>query len=283
MKPTATIFLLILCTSLSAQKGNVSLSKWIDDGTNEPTIAPADYIFNKKSNLYYLFSNDNTNLYVDIKVEDTGIQNRILKKGMVIWVNMDGKQDKKLGVHFPLGSENRGGRRPGAPESNFTPDGKPITPLMRANTIELVGFTNETESRFPADNPNSFKGSVRYDNDGNLIYRLLMPIAKLPVRNAKDSAGALPFNLAIEYGEDPDLNAPGANMSRPPSSGGGAPSGMSAGGGGGRSGGGRSGGGGGGAMPAGGGGMPSTGRGGAPASEPPVILWLKNVQLAGKK
>jgi hypothetical protein len=277
MKLTVTIFSLILCTSLSAQKGNL-LCKWIDGGTKETTIAPADYVFNKKSNIYYLFSNDNTNLYVDIKVEDSGIENRILKKGMVIWVNMDGKQDKKLGVHFPIGSETRSARRPNSPEPNFTPEGKPITPLMRANTIELIGFSNEAQSRFPADNPDSFRGSVKYDNDGNLVYKLLIPIAKLPVRSAKDGAGALPFNLAIGYGEDPDASGPGANMSRPPSGGGGAPSGAPSGGGGG----GRSGGGGG-AMPSGGGGMPGGGPGASQAAEPPVILWLKNVQLADKK
>ncbi len=280
MKPTVTIFSLILCTSLSAQKGNL-VSKWIEDGTKETTIAPADYVFNKKSNLYYLFSNDNTNLYVDIKVEDSGVENKILKQGMVIWINMDGKQDKKLGVHFPIGSENRAGRRPNSPDPAFTPDGKPITPLMKANTIELIGFTNEAESRFPADNPDTFKGSIKYDNDGNLIYRLLMPLAKLPVRGAKDGAGALPFNLAIEYGEDPDLIPARPNMSRPPSSGSSAAD-MPASSMGRSSGGGRSGGGG--SMPAGGGGMP--GGGGPRASqsaEPPVILWLKNVQLAEKK
>lgn len=278
MKPTATILSLILCASLSAQKGNLVLSKWIEDGTKEATIAPADFTFNKKSNLFYFISNDKTNLYIDIKVEDTGIENKILKQGLVIWINTEGKQDMKLGIHFPIGSENRGGgRRSNLPESGFTEDGKPITPLMRANTIELIGFTAETEKRFLADNPDSFKGSVKYDNDGNLFYRLLMPIAKLPIRNSKDGVGALPINLAIEYGENPALNGPGGNMSRPPSSGGGAP--PAGGGGGGRSGGGggRSGGGG------GGGGMPAGGSfGGSQSTTPPVILWVKNVQLAQK-
>ena len=214
-------------------------------------------------------------MYIDIKVEDTGIENKILKQGMVIWINTEGKQDMKLGVHYPIGSENRGvGRRSNMSETSFTEDGKPFTPLMHANTIELIGFTNEAEKRFPADNPDSFKGSVKYDNDGNLLYRLLMPIAKLPVRNAKDGVGALPFNMAIEYGENPSLMSPGGNMNRPPSSGDGAPPASP---GGGRSGGGRPGGGG------GGGGMPAGGSfGGSQSTTPPVIIWIKNVQLAKK-
>jgi hypothetical protein len=272
MKPTTTILSLILCTSLSAQKGLV-LSKWIEDGTKETTIAPADYTFNKKSNLFYFISNDNTNLYIDIKVEDTGIENKILKQGMVIWINMEGKQEMKLGVHFPIGSDNRAGaRRSNLPDMSFTEDGKPITPLMRANTIELIGFANEAEKRFPADNPDTFKGSVKYDNDGNLLYRLLMPIAKLPVRNSKDGVSALPFNMAIEYGEDPSLMSLGGNMNRPPSSGEGAPMATP---GGGRSGGGRPGG--------GGGGMPAGGSfGGSQNTTPPVIIWIKKVQIAKK-
>ena len=276
MKLSVVILSMILSTGINAQKGNL-LCKWNEDGANEKVIPSGEYTFFKKSNLFYFLSNDNTNIYIDVKIEDTGVQNRILKQGMVIWINMGTKVDKKLGVHFPIGSQNTGGRRrSNISEPKINEDGSPVTPLSQANTIELVGFTNEQERRFPADNANSFKGSVKYDSEGILHYKMMMPIEKLPVRNSKDGVGAMPFTFGIEYGEEPLLNSQGGNMRT--SSGFEAPAGGS------RGGGGRSGGGGG---RSGGGGQsgPPPGAGSVASEEvvPPVIMWIKDIQLTNQK
>jgi hypothetical protein len=276
MKLTLTLLSLTLCASLSAQKG-VVLCKWTEDGSTEKSIPADAYTFFKKGNLYYSFSNDNTNIYVDIKIEDSGVETRILKEGLVLWINSDNKADKKMGVHFPIGSQNAR-RRPGTPEPKFNADGTPITPFSQANTIELIGFTSEQQRRFPADNPDSFKGSVKYDNDGILHYKLVMPIEKLPVRNAKEGTGAMPFTLGIVYGIDPEL-AELANAGNARPAGAGAPAG--GGGGGQRAGGGGAGGGGG--RPGGGGGGAAGGGMDQPEVEPPVVLWVKSVQLAVKQ
>lgn len=292
MKLALAILSLTLCTPLSAQKG-VFLCKWNEDSGNEKNIPADAYTFFKKGNLYYAFSNDNTNIYVDIKIEDSGVETRILKEGFVVWINSDNKADKKMGVHFPIGTQNAR-RRPGTPEPKFNSDGTLITPLSQANTIELIGFTSEQQKRFPADNPDSFKGSVKYDNDGVLHYKLIMPIEKLPVRNAKEGTGAMPFTLGIEYGDDPQLSAL-FSAGRPAGTGGGGGQRAGAGGGGGRQGGGGGQSGGAGmdqpdvepAVIAGGGG----GRGGQsgragidqPEVEPAVIMWVKSVRLAEKK
>jgi hypothetical protein len=273
MKLTLSILSIALCASLSAQKG-VVLFKWNEDGGSEKSIPADAYTFFKKGNLYYSFSNDNTNIYVDIKIEDSGVETRILKEGLVVWINSDNKADKKMGVHFPIGSQNSR-RRPGTPEPKFNADGSPITPLSQANTIELIGFASEQQRRLPADNPDSFKGSVKYDNDGILHYKLIIPIEKLPVRNAKEGTGTSPFALGIEYGIDPEL-AELTAAGRP--AGAGAPAGGGGGGGqrAGVAGGGRPGG-------AGGQGGPPGGGMDQPEVEPLVITWVKSVQLAEKK
>ena len=114
---------------------------------------------------------------------------------------MDSKLLKKMGIRFPVGSQNSVGRKKsGMPDNSTNADGSIVTPLSLANTIELIGFTNEEARRFSADNYDNFRGSVKYDNEGTLHYKMIMPITKLPVRNSKDGDGAMPFLFGIEYG-----------------------------------------------------------------------------------
>jgi hypothetical protein len=130
-----------------------------------------------------------------------------LKEGLTIWISMDGKAVKNMGIRFPIGSQNQGGhRKADRHENNSTPDGNTVNPLSLANTIELIGFTNEQQRHFPSDNHDSFRGSVIYDEAGTLFYRLVIPITKLPVRNSREGHGAMPFTLGIEYGSLPVMN-----------------------------------------------------------------------------
>ena len=85
------------------------LSRWHNGGT-ELKIPSDKYSYFKKGKLYYFFSNDIDNIYVDMKIDDPGVQTRILKQGLTVWINMDGKQIKKMGIRFPIGSQHSGGR-----------------------------------------------------------------------------------------------------------------------------------------------------------------------------
>jgi len=255
--------------NLSAQKGNINYSVWNSGSTDETYISADKFVCNDKGKLCYFLSNDRENLTVDMIIKDGNVQGRILKEGMIIWINTDGKQARKMGVRFPVGSQRQSGRnnRMNLPATN--PDGSIITPLSMANTIELIGFENEPERRFSADNADNFRGFVKYDNEGILHYRMLMPIAMLPVRNSKEAGGVMPISFGIEYGALPSM-AEGQRPAGPPSSSG-VPSG----------GGSR-----GGSRPGRGGGMPggSGPAGGASAStNPPVIVWIKNITLATDK
>jgi len=214
MKSSVLILSFFVCSSLNAQKGNLNLSQWhVSD-----EIKGSDYHLIRKTKLYCFLSNDNDNIYIDIKVEDQGIQNRILKEGLTIWISMDGKEEKKMGVRFPVGSQNQAVHKKSDPsENNTNPNGKPVTPLSLANTIELIGFTNEQERHFPSENRDNFRGSVKCDEEGIFYYKMIMPIAKLPVRNSREGHGTMPFIFGIEYGSLP-VNKPAENRGPAPSS-----------------------------------------------------------------
>jgi hypothetical protein len=272
MKAFVLILSFILCSSLSAQKGKIYLSNWHENGNAEMNLPSDKFSYFEKGKFYYFLSNDNNNIYIDIKIEDAGVQNRILKEGLIVWINMDGKSTKKMGVRYPIGSQNsgiRGGSN--MPEIRLNSSGSLATPISQANTIELIGFTNEEKRRFPSNNTDSFSGSIKYDNEGILHYKMIMPVTKLPVINSKEGDGILPFTFGFEYGGIVDQRkGPGGSPIASPSS---DVSGSR----GGSRGGGRSGGG----MSGGSGQVRSSTT--TQPEKPSVQLWVKNIKLATDK
>jgi hypothetical protein len=202
MKSSLIIVLGSLCSFMFAQSGNTNLSSW----HNSDKVDMSDYQSVRNSGLYFHISNDNDNVYIDLKFDKHEDQNMILNEGLILWINMDGKPVKILGVRYPAGSQKQSGRSNTSHfENNANQNDSPITLLSMANTIELIGFISETERRFPSQNADNFRGSVTYEN-GILFYKMLMPVAKLPVRNSKEGKGAMPFTMGIEYGFPPDIN-----------------------------------------------------------------------------
>jgi hypothetical protein len=266
MKKIIFPVLILLCLNASGQKDKSYQSSWHKEGADELSIPSDSYTYFEKGKLFYFLSNDESKIILDIKIEDEGIQNRILKEGMTIWINMDGKQKKDMGVRFPIGSQYQAGGK--GNHTTLNEDGTVITPLSMANTIELVGFSGENSGRLPSENYDSFNGFVNYDKKGILHYRMNLPFEKIPLRNSKEGGGAMPFNLGIEYGM-----APAANSHTPPPAfsqqGGGSPKS----GGSGKSSGSR----GGGTPPVS---PPVNGSNGMEAPKPAVLHWIKNISLS---
>ena len=205
MKSLLFILSLILCSALCGQKGNTNLCRW----HNSTRVEASDYNTLKRTGLSYSLSNDNNNIYLDLKVADAEEQNMILRNGLVIWISMDGKTNRKMGVRYPVGSRNITTRRGETPQANEkTQQSVPVNPLTMANTIELIGFVNESQRRFPSENQDNFSGAVNFDATGALVYNLMMPLAKLPVRNTRQGVGSVPFTLGLEYGFSSESDKP---------------------------------------------------------------------------
>ena len=263
MKFIITLINLTICISITAQEKSTFSSKWRNSSSEEFKLPDSEYMVAKKGKVLYYLSNDNENIYLDLKITETPEQVRILQMGLTVWVNTDGKTHKEMGIRFPVGtmfSRGRGG--------NTNSVINPPTPLSQANTIELFGFKDVKVTRFPSDNPDNIRGKVRYDGDGNLLYSLIIPLLKLPFRINPSDAGQIPFTLGIEYGAAPAYGGQS-----------GPPGGMQS-----RGGGGRSGRGGGGSM-GGSGGMRGGARSNATVDQfsAPVLIWMKNINLTEKK
>jgi hypothetical protein len=79
------------------------------------------------------FRNDQDNFYVCLKVEEDSLQAQIMRQGLTVWFDPQGKKAKSLGIRYPLGmprgetpEESRG--EPGSPPSWDLPEG-PLSTL----------------------------------------------------------------------------------------------------------------------------------------------------------
>jgi hypothetical protein len=274
MKNFVTFFTLAVSVSISAQNGNTYSGKWRNNSSDELTLPESEYIVSKKGKISYYLSNDDKNIYLDMKIPETLEQIRILQKGLTLWVNVDDKSHKGMGIRFPMGTMSSRGRG----DNSNTPINQPAS-LSQANTIELIGFKDGGLKRFPAENPDNIRGKLRYDNDGNLIYNLIIPMEKLSFKENPAGKGKMPFTFGIEYGT---VSASGGNSDtsneipiRPAT---GNSGGRSGGGRGGRSGGSSSG-----SADISGGIQGGSRVNNLPTqSDNPVLFWIKHIHLAEK-
>ena len=102
MKDVAVIISVFICLNLSAQKGKIYQDRWHDEGIEAGNIPVGDYSLMDKGKLYICLSNNNDILFIDIKTDDPSVQSRILKNGMTLWVDMDNKTSRKLGIQYPI-------------------------------------------------------------------------------------------------------------------------------------------------------------------------------------
>src|SRR5688500_2283975 len=60
----------------------------------------------KTTNTRYAVDNDNKMLYLAINISDKSLQQRVMQKGMSLFIDVKGKKKVNRGVQFPLGMEN---------------------------------------------------------------------------------------------------------------------------------------------------------------------------------
>lgn len=272
MKTIVTLIALAFILNAYGQDEKSYQSHRYSPEKNNHQMPDNSYDYFKKGNFLYYISNDNENIYIDIKIKDSGVQSSVLQEGLTIWFNADGRQHKEVGIRYPLGAKFADG-----PGRRNQGNSTSASPLSKANTIQLIGFPGEGQNLIPAKNDDNFSGSLEYDQDGNLFYNLRLPISRLSLIASEGGAGIEQSTIGIEYGGMPQMGnkpngqpPPGMAEEMPSGGRGGSGGGRGGSGGGGR--GGRGGSGGGiGAGPSG----PST-----PIAEASKLLWIKNISLA---
>jgi len=293
MRTLVTILSLTVSTCIFAQKEKSFYLNWHDKGHDNITFQSSDLKYTEKGKFYYYLSNDRDNLYIDLRIFDKDVQRQVIKSGLTVWINTDGKKGKKTGLRYPARTGNQGKpdmqsiqNTPGGMEGRRMFSGGSGMQTLLAAGIELIGLADSDHSFISAAEMNTFRGSMKFDKEGNMWYELIFPLAKMPEASDKKKKNNGSIVLGLSY---PGINparmggGPGRGMSEEGDGGmggyggGGMGRGMGGGmggrgGGGGRSGGGR-------------GGRPygDTGEGMGTASVAPVIFWMKDVRFATEK
>jgi hypothetical protein len=137
---------------------------------------------NQERNLDYTLANDHENLYAVIRIADRLEQARVLNAGITLSVDTRGKKKETFAMTFPL-------RYPGTPApelANRKDDGGDITKEERdelrreritsLRSIKMTGFKDIENEMITTSNTYGIKAAIDYDDKGNLVYEVAIPI-----------------------------------------------------------------------------------------------------------
>lgn len=197
--------------------------------------------YNDATKLAFALANDDKNLYIVIESLDPQTTFSVLRGGITLNINTEGKKKKGMNLIFPLtdGPMNTENHDQAKEEMSYA-SGKGTLPSADGSihkSVKVLGFKNIPDGNLPSDNTFGIETGMSINSNRDLIYELSIPLAQLQVD--LDAKKPLMYNIKI--------NSPAkSNFKRPDKpEGGGRSGGMGRGGmGGGRggAGGGRSGG-----------------------------------------
>ena len=288
MKTITHLLALFLCTTVSAQNIKTYQCFWHEKNADIFQAKNDDFKYSEKGMFYYYISNDQDNIYINLRIFDNKVKQAIIRSGITVWINTDGKKNKTLGVKYPAGSQNRKKDPSSDPsEKTFTqnnhygmknqktlpePDG---VSDYAASSLLLIGFNKSSPELISTFENDNFRGSINIQKE-YMYYQLILPLSKLPVINNTSDKKKNSFVMGLNYESFGSTGMSGGGGGRHGGYG------MPGGGGGGRGGGGGGRGGRGGSSSMYGGGGRMSGEGGmhSSGSGSAIIVWINNIKLA---
>lgn len=145
----------------------------------------------KSKRFWSQFSNDGKNLYLTFLFTDKNDQKRIFTEDAILWINLEGKREKKSGIVYPYRTDKlnlmyrmNGEDKCNSITSHLQPEdkfkNKERLLLFNLNTVGKVVEINHL-------NNNSVKANIMYDQNSQfLIYKLIIPFEVLPTRSKRE-------------------------------------------------------------------------------------------------
>lgn len=168
---------------------------------------------NKPTKLSYIIANDQRNLYLVIKSEDSLVTSRILTTGIDFMINTAGKKKEGPIVMFPLiprmpRTRGAGGQMAAGAEI-------PLADLVAAHRksiadikeFKVSGFKDITDETISIYNEYGIKGAPSIDDKDNFLYELAIPLAQLGL--TAESAQEVAYNIKINGSADQGIRGPG--------------------------------------------------------------------------
>jgi hypothetical protein len=157
-------------------------SRWPDrvitvDGSDADWENAKVYV--DKVNISFGVLNDSEFLYVCMASLDRRIARQIMGRGLIMWIDSKGGQDKTFGIHFPLGFRGRdeepGGMDREASTMEFDPSG--MMPRAGLTDLEILGPGKKDVARMPIQEAIGIQAKASMDS-GRIVYELKVPLGR---------------------------------------------------------------------------------------------------------
>ncbi|QNR86879.1 hypothetical protein H9N25_11080 [Pedobacter riviphilus] len=153
--------------------------------------------YNDATKLAFALANDDKNLYIIIESLDPQTTFSVLRGGITLNINTEGKKKDGMKLTFPL-MERPPMPKEGEEYHNRTPllpDGATQGPVAMNKGIRVSGFKNIADGELPAINQDGIETGMSIHPNRDLIYELSIPLAQLQV--GLDLKKPLVYNIKI--------------------------------------------------------------------------------------
>ena len=133
--------------------------------------------YDNSTRCIYSVGNDESALYIGIKVIDRIQQMKIIQGGMEIWIDDKVKRNKSVGIKFPVGGG--GMSMPTGRTSGQDPEEMRQQMRLKLLTMELTGFKDGFNGPQSVYSNVQVKPVIDWDDKDNMIYELAIPFAAL--------------------------------------------------------------------------------------------------------
>ena len=153
---------------------------WADSLRYDPT-----------SKLQYQVLNDSRTVYLRLKVADPATQARVLRRGLTVWLDTTGRNQRQLGVRYPLGGPPPPNQAAPDPTASLA-DRRTRRTLALADLreMELLNYKGSKEPTLTdTQSPLGVKVALGFNAQDDLIYELAVPLRLLYRRPPALGAG----------------------------------------------------------------------------------------------
>jgi hypothetical protein len=191
-------FLLISCSPIvysSLWQTNPVKADGIANEWNKPLKH-----YDSSTKLQYTFSNDKQNMYICIRATDESTQKKILRGGMVVWIDTSGRGKERTSISYPLPDMNT---KPEAEGEMGTRERDAYHPKRKFhndhNEMTLSGFKGLIGGTVPLKNLDGIAVNLNVDSLDILTYEAIIPF-KTFYRDSlciSDSSRVMSFKIVI--------------------------------------------------------------------------------------
>ncbi|MBE0649604.1 MAG: hypothetical protein IH595_02070 [Bacteroidales bacterium] len=174
--------------------------------------------FDKSSGFQYGMTNDDQNLYLEIKMTNPALIRKAIALGFNVWIDPEGKGKNVLGINYPQtrmhdrmkSQRNMSEQQEQGPRKQLTPE---EIKKRRAEMIEkfnlryltgqetgrLINFDKEgmNNSYFDSGDINAI---VQMNDEGEIVYEAIIPLKEVFKNTSSYLSKEKPFSLIFETG-----------------------------------------------------------------------------------